>query len=148
MTEALATVPNVVGLSTQEAKNKLAAAGLTAQSLGDGESVTSQLPKAGSDVLVNNSVFIISGDASTADVPDLTGLSLRDTLEIAALLKAEIKPAGEGFVISQAFKVENGKRVLDLQFAPYTQDPPDLEPLNGSETDSADKGDPSAPGGQ
>ncbi|WP_040948424.1 penicillin-binding transpeptidase domain-containing protein [Gorillibacterium massiliense] len=139
ITEALATVPDVVGLSLQEAKNKLAAAGLTAQTLGNGEKVTSQLPKVGSDVLMNNSVFIIAGDASTADVPDLTGLSLRDTLEIAALLKAEVRSTGEGFVVGQNLTEENGKRVLKLELAPYNQNPPDVKPLDGEKANQPSK---------
>ncbi|MBC8079828.1 MAG: PASTA domain-containing protein, partial [Gorillibacterium sp.] len=81
--QATASVPDLLGLTTTAANAKLNAIGLTAQVLGEGAKVTRQLPAPGTDLLLGRGVVVVTGSVIKATVPDLTGMSLRDAVEIA-----------------------------------------------------------------
>ena len=69
------TVPNVTGLSVEQAKAALAELGLQARVYGDGGTVTAQLPGSGA-VVANGSTILLyagkepSGDKETMPDPD------------------------------------------------------------------------------
>ncbi|WP_438433406.1 penicillin-binding transpeptidase domain-containing protein [Gorillibacterium sp. sgz500922] len=119
--QASASVPSLTGLSVNEAKEKLNAAGLHADVLGSGSAVTKQLPAAGTEVLLGRSVVLVAGTVGSAAVPDLTGMSLRDAVEIATLLQVSYKVDGEGFVVSQKLTGTGSKRTLELTLKPFSE---------------------------
>jgi len=118
--QASASVPELTGLPMKEAKAKLAAAGLHVDLLGTGGTVTKQLPAAGTEVLLGRRVVLVAGAVGTAEVPDLTGMSLRDAVEIATLLQIPYKVDGEGFVTSQKVTGTGSKRTLELTLKPFS----------------------------
>jgi len=73
-------VPDVKGLSTTNAIKSLTSEGFKYRIVGEGETVKSQTPKAGS-LLPTNSVIIVYTEDNLSQkvtVPDLTGLSISD----------------------------------------------------------------------
>lgn len=72
------SVPNCVGLSTEEAKTKLTAAGFACKTVGSGDSVTDQTPVGGSIVPNNAAIILYLGEEKPTDlcvVPHVTGMS-------------------------------------------------------------------------
>ena len=70
------TVPNVIGMSVEEAKSKLTERGLSCKISGDGETVTDQTPAGGAIIPGKSAVILYAGaDKSTAKckVPHLVG---------------------------------------------------------------------------
>ena len=70
------TVPNVIGMSVEEAKSKLTERGLSCKISGDGETVTDQTPAGGAIIPGKSAVILYAGtDKSTAKckVPHLIG---------------------------------------------------------------------------
>ena len=74
-------VPNVTGLSLQDAEKKLNDAGFAVRKFGDGGNITSQLPAA-SSVIADGSTVIIYADAepssATETMPDITNMSYNE----------------------------------------------------------------------
>lgn len=80
------TVPNVTGLSTEEAAAELEKAGLECIIDGDGDTVTDQLPVGNSKVAKGSLVTLYTegeADSQLVAVPDLTGVSYEQAVSIA-----------------------------------------------------------------
>lgn len=104
--QILSEVPNVIGLSFNQARKKLNASGLQAQRLGQGGQVLGQRPLGGRRTSPGSPVTVYVADpehagltdqtSSQVVVPDLEGQSLRDALQIiqAYGLRAEITGSG------------------------------------------------------
>ena len=70
------TVPNVIGMSVEEAKTKLGERGLSCKINGDGDTVTDQTPAGGAIIPGKSSVILYAGEAKSTDkcvVPHLIG---------------------------------------------------------------------------
>lgn len=91
MAQMSLTVPELRGLSVDEAQNKLKNAKMNAKIQGSGAEVVDQLPKPGSAITENSTVILYTEQADTGDtvtVPDVTGMSMsaaRSTLKNAGL---------------------------------------------------------------
>jgi len=75
------TVPSVVGLSLMEAQHKLNEAGFSYRTIGTGETVTDQLPFAGSVIMQGSQVILYTGatpSESLENMPDVTGYTYSD----------------------------------------------------------------------
>jgi len=120
-TEVMVSTPDVTGMKGGLAKEKLKNAGLPFEFIGDGSIVEQQIPTAGSLVHPTQTVYLVTEQKENLSVPDLTGVSLRDAVEIAALLGVELKIEGTGYVYSQEL-VENGKsKVLNVKLSPLKE---------------------------
>ena len=78
LTSVDATVPNVVGKSLEDAKEKLTGAGFQFKTVGEGAVVTDQTPVGGTIIPNNGSVILYLGAEKSQDlckVPDVLGLS-------------------------------------------------------------------------
>lgn len=80
------SIPEITGMSTEEAKNKIRALGLAYKTVGTGETVTKQLPTAGSQVNGSGTVIIYTDDSAeqTTTVPNFIGLSVTEANSTAA----------------------------------------------------------------
>lgn len=91
-------VPLVINLTVAEATSQLAKAGLATRIEEGGERVADQVPKPGSRVPAGASVLIYTEKPRYAEgvitVPDLTGLSAKEAVELLADLGLAFKPAG------------------------------------------------------
>ena len=71
-----ATVPNVVGQTVEKAKEKLAGAGFSCRTVGDGDTVTDQTPVGGAIVPNNATIILYLGEEKPTDlctVPNVVG---------------------------------------------------------------------------
>ena len=81
------TVPGVIGLTEEQAEDALGQAGFEYRVVGDGDTVTDQVPASGVRIPVSGRVILYMGEnkpTEQIEVPDLTGLTpdeCRDTLE-------------------------------------------------------------------
>lgn len=79
-------VPDVTGLSMDEAQSKLSEAGLGFRVIGSGGSVTSQLPAANSVIASGSEVLLYADAAPTGggSVPNLTGMTYSEAIRALA----------------------------------------------------------------
>ena len=88
------TVPNVTGLSVEQAKAALAELGLQARVYGDGGKITAQLPGSGAVVANGSTILLYAGKEPSGDkevMPDLTNLSYETARDRMAALGLYIK---------------------------------------------------------
>ena len=88
------TVPNVTGLSVEQAKAALEEVGLQARVYGEGGTVTAQLPGSGAVVASGSTILLYAGKEPSADketMPDLTNLSYQTARDRMAALGLYIK---------------------------------------------------------
>ncbi|MDB5084232.1 MAG: hypothetical protein JWN30_1118 [Bacilli bacterium] len=111
--------PNLVGATTADAKSQVQKAGASLQLIGSTGSITAQFPSPSVSVQSSQSIICIAGNGQEADgsiiMPDLTGLSLKDTANLLNKLGIIFQPAGEGFVAGQSIlkgtKIQPGSSV-------------------------------------
>ncbi|RXZ77117.1 PASTA domain-containing protein [Paenibacillaceae bacterium] len=129
-------VPDLMDLNTVQAQNELKQRSLSYDTVGKGKTVLQQIPKAGTIVPTNQRIYLITEERKQIAIPDMTGISLRDALEVCSLLDVRCVMEGEGYVVSQTQDKVNGEAVLRLRLAP-----PDvkLEDLPADELNDTDE---------
>ncbi|CAM3728280.1 PASTA domain-containing penicillin-binding protein [Cohnella lubricantis] len=138
-----AAVPDVTGMTIEQAKNELKNHSFTAQTLGEGARILQQVPRAGTMLPTSQSVFLVTETKGSAgSVPDMQGMSLRDALEMCALLGVSCTAEGEGYVVSQQTSSSGGKTAVALTLAPAGAKAEDEDEASsqGEDTDSAGNG--------
>jgi penicillin-binding protein 2B len=148
-------VPSLSGTLVPAAEDELQAAALTYEIIGEGSTVLSQIPAAGSYMPAKQKIYLITEQPGDITVPDLTGLSLRDALEAANVLGIKVTTEGSGYVTGQTEDTEGAVRTLHLILAAQTSTAP-VPPLILGGTDATDTAeeqaapplDPDPPGGQ
>ncbi|USK35596.1 penicillin-binding protein [Bacillus sp. F19] len=98
-TEIGAEVPSFVGEDSASAEKLLKSNNVQPLILGSGNEIVAQYPEAGTNMIVNERVFLQT-DGKVA-MPDLTGWSSRDVMKLANFLDLELKIKGKGYVVSQ-----------------------------------------------
>ncbi|WP_195572761.1 penicillin-binding transpeptidase domain-containing protein [Paenibacillus sp. 1001270B_150601_E10] len=114
----LATTPNVQGLKPDAAKQKLAEKGIVFETVGKGNEVKRQYPEPGTKLAVGQRVYLLTQDPSQLALPNLTGKSLRDVMELASLLQWEVNAEGEGYVTEYAISTKNNTKVVYVKLKP------------------------------
>ncbi|MBB6729654.1 penicillin-binding transpeptidase domain-containing protein [Cohnella zeiphila] len=112
-----ASVPDVSGKAVDAAKAELTGKSFGVEVIGGGSKVLQQLPKGGSVLPTSQTIYLIT-EKSVDSVPDLTGMSLRDALEMCSLMGASCQTEGEGYVASQTSSKTNGQLTVKLTLAP------------------------------
>ncbi|GGN96512.1 PASTA domain-containing penicillin-binding protein [Saccharibacillus kuerlensis] len=109
------TAPNLLKMKLEDAKSKLLEEGIAYEQVGAGTSVIEQYPAAGSAMYAGQKIYLLTEDKDEMNVPDLTGLSLRDAVDILALLDVSISTKGSGYVASQKLTQDaEGNRIVVL----------------------------------
>jgi penicillin-binding protein 2B len=143
-----AAVPGVIGLTVEQARSELADRGFQALLIGKGTKVLQQLPKAGRILPTSQQVYLMT-ESEPGEIPDMKGLSLRDAMEMCALLEAACTVQGEGYVVSQESGQDAGQTAVHLILAPpgqkYNAEAAEGQPKDGN--DAAEKTDASAESG-
>lgn len=111
-------VPNVVGLAIEQAKPVLAECSLTYRIVGEGDTITGQIPAAGAEV-PGNSEIILYMDAEVPEdmttVPDFRGMTVSQANEAAANYGVYIQASGtdktEGYIYVTHQDMEPGTEV-------------------------------------
>ena len=106
------TVPNVTGLSVEQAKAALAEVGLQVRIYGDGSTITAQLPGSGAVVANGSTILLYAGKEPSADketMPDLSNLSYQTARDRMAALGLYIKTSSS--ITDTAAQVISGQSV-------------------------------------
>ncbi|MDP4096941.1 penicillin-binding transpeptidase domain-containing protein [Paenibacillus sp. P96] len=139
----MTTAPNLIGKSKKDAQNALLERGTAYVTLGKGSKIVSTYPAANSPMMSGQRMYLITEDSATMNIPDLRGLSLRDSMELLTLLKVGIQIEGEGYVYSQKIQKQGDKRVAYLQLQPAKETVTGVVPESDDEAaeDAASSGD-------
>ncbi|CAM4145273.1 PASTA domain-containing protein [Paenibacillus alkaliterrae] len=117
-TEVSVTIPDLTEMSIAQAKSELKVKGMTVELVGNGGKVLQQIPPSGSSVHPTQRIYLITEQRDKLTIPDLTGVSLRDALELTTLIGIRLIPEGQGFVVSQQEETLNNVKVLKVVLAP------------------------------
>ncbi|WP_427050476.1 penicillin-binding transpeptidase domain-containing protein [Paenibacillus sp. TC-CSREp1] len=109
-----AKAPDLSGKTAKQARSQLLNSGIAYVTLGQGENVIRQYPQAGASMNPGQRVYLLTEESSKMKVPDLTGESLRDALEILSLMKVGVTTKGEGYVVKQKEQVSGEQRTVQL----------------------------------
>lgn len=91
------SLPDLTGLTMKEARAALKDTKLTLTSIGDGETITGQLPAAEQSILPGTQVLVYLGEPTgerTVIVPDFTGMNRQQASQAAGELGLSIIPMG------------------------------------------------------
>lgn len=135
-TPALRTTPDLSGKTMKQAKELLLAGGFDFESVGEGTSVVSQYPAAKSTLASGQRIYLLSQQGNKPTIPNLSGQSLRDALEILSLLKVGITVEGEGYVTEQDVGTKDGKTVVTLKLKPLNEYGEDIPVAPPADTDA------------
>ena len=97
-----APIPNVIGLTVDEATNKLTEKGMKVVVVGNGSNITNQIPAEKESLLVGEKVVLKTDGELTA--PDMSGWSLRDVMKVAEVANMKLNSVGNGYVVKQNVK--------------------------------------------
>lgn len=128
--------PDLTGMSLQNAKDTLKSKGISYATLGHGQSLVSQFPKAGSALKQGQPMYLLTEDQQQLSIPVLTGQSLREALELLSVMGIAVTIEGEGYVVSQEVRETDGKRTVHLVLSPPNSPDPDLVEEEGEDTAS------------
>ncbi len=115
----LFVMADLTGLSAKDAQKKLKEQFLTATVIGDGETVTGQIPAAGTEVAGNSQVLLYMGEqvpSDTVAVPDFAGMNRQQAADAAASLGLYILVTGNN-------EISPSVKVTGQSTAPGTQVP-------------------------
>ncbi|WP_162137277.1 penicillin-binding transpeptidase domain-containing protein [Paenibacillus senegalensis] len=130
-------MPDITGISVENAKARLSQVGLQASTLGEGSKVTAQYPAAGLDVSTSQQVYLATSDPSKLPIPDLKGKSMREAMEICSFLEVQCVTKGQGYVKEQSN--DTSARKAQLQLRPLTaEEEAASDPDESSEDSSED----------
>jgi penicillin-binding protein 2B len=130
------TVPDFSNLSLKAAKDTAAQFNLNLETLGKGTNVVEQYPKSGSEIGPTQRVYVAMQQPDALSLPDFTGKSLRDAMEVCSFLKVNCQTAGEGYVSSQSVSGEGTSQIVMLQLRPLST-PAEIVQQTVQQTDAA-----------
>ena len=123
-------VPSLVNLTLTQAMDQAEQDGFGLRIEGEGDLIVAQVPKPGVSVPLGTTLIVYMGSdgepgQEELTLPDLSGLSLRETGELLAILGLQLEPTGSGTAISQqpapGTKVQVGSKIKVNFGAPGTQ---------------------------
>ncbi|WP_248926609.1 penicillin-binding transpeptidase domain-containing protein [Paenibacillus hamazuiensis] len=115
------SVPDMNGMTYEQAKASVSKYGVTVEALGKGPKVVDQFPDKGTEIGVSQRIYVLMQEDGDIAVPDLTGKSARDALEVCSFLKAQCQTEGEGYVASQSLSGEGESAMLTLTLKPFNE---------------------------
>jgi penicillin-binding protein 2B len=119
--ETKMSMPDLNGLSVEQARNVMNKYGVAVELIGKGTKVMAQTPVVGTDISSAQQIYIVLQEGSDLPIPNFTGKSLRDALEVCAFIKVKCQSTGEGYVASQSLNTEGNIRQLMFQLKPYSE---------------------------
>ena len=119
-------VPDLMGLSADEAAAKLETAGLMLRLVGEGQSIVNQTPKSGASVPRQTQIVVyLSDEENRSDqisLPDLRGFTMKEAGEVLTWLGLYLQAEGSGIAVEQnpsaGTPIEAGEAVEVLFEAP------------------------------
>lgn len=134
-----AVVPELIGLPLEQAR-QTAGSGVALIPIGSGDTVISQTPAPGSEMAASQRIFVVTEEERPLQVPDLTGLSLRDAAAVCALIQLQCSVQGEGYIVKQSLTGEGTDAKLALILRPPNRLDEALEDEAGDSAASEETG--------
>src|SRR5699024_4970600 len=94
-------VGDVIGKKTKEQKKTLSDKGLKVTVIGSGKTIKNVSVKENSELFPGDRIILLADEPK---MPDITGWSQRDVLQLADLLELDINVSGSGYVTKQSIK--------------------------------------------
>jgi penicillin-binding protein 2B len=116
----IAPIPNVIGLTVDEATNRLTEKGMKVVVVGNGSNITTQIPAEKESLLAGEKVVLKTDGELTA--PDMSGWSLRDVMKVAEVANMKLNSVGNGYVVKQ--NVKSGSLMKEGEFLIVDLDKP------------------------
>ncbi|UUZ86761.1 PASTA domain-containing protein [Paenibacillus sp. P26] len=134
-------MPDLTGQSLDQAKAAMNKYGVSVEVIGNGDKVLAQSPAAGTEIGSAQRIYVVMQEGNDLPVPDLTGKSLRDAMEVCSLVKVRRQSNGEGYVTGQNLDSSGDGRVLTLELKPYSEIAQGSAGGNGDKSGKTDKTD-------
>lgn len=115
-------LPSLTGEKTDKVVKQLEDQDIRFTVVGDGKEVVASNKKEGEQVFPNDRVILVTDEPK---MPDVTGWSLREVVELADLMKLNIEVIGSGYVIHQ--HVEKGTPLKENDYLGVELALPDYE---------------------
>lgn len=117
-TNDTATLPDVTGQASGNGQQSLYEIGfLNVKMLGEGPEITGQWPSAGVNISTNRTIYLTA--SGNNKMPDFSGLSRQEAVNLAKFLNLTVQGDGEGFVVGQSLapgSAINTSETLVLQY--------------------------------
>lgn len=117
-------MPKLENMSVYGAKNEMSKKNIAFTLLGEGDRVVKQYPRASKALSPGEQVYIITEAVGQLKLPNLTGKSMRDALQLCGVLELECSSSGSGYVVDQQLNPDN--EVWELYLQPLSE----TRPLN------------------
>lgn len=91
--------PDLVGMTVEQAKEKITTNNLNTVIIGNGSNIVEQLPAASEELISGEKVVIKTDGELTA--PDMTNWSIRDVMKVVEIAKMKLNSVGNGYVVGQ-----------------------------------------------
>lgn len=111
-------VPDIHQLPKKRAVEELKSRRLEPVILGAGDTVLSQFPTAGEELLLDDKVYLLTEEKRTLALPDMTGYTVRDVNRLCSLLNKTCRLNGSGFAVLDQRVIEAEQEVAIIQFEP------------------------------
>ncbi|WP_134700265.1 penicillin-binding protein [Ammoniphilus sp. YIM 78166] len=125
------TVPHLIGQTPAAAKDLLKENSLKGKVLGTGSKIVKQYPAGRAGIMPESTVYLITDVLEEIPVPDFTGMTLREVLELCNFLGIKIDPKGRGYVVNQSILPEtlySPEATLILYLKPNSRTEEEIEP--------------------
>ena len=110
-----ASVPYLKDKTVKQVKTQLLRSGISYVILGNGERVIRQYPEGGVLMKPGQKIHLLTEESSHIKIPDFTGKSLRDVLEMSTFMKIGVEVKGEGYVCRQEERNSGEERTLFVE---------------------------------
>ena len=122
------TVGSYTNKSTSEVKTTLRNNGMKVSSIGNGEKIVDQYPKAGTKINKIDRVILLT-NATEIKMPNLIGFSMKEAKILLDFMGIEYETIGNGYVTKQSIKegevvTKESKQILRFTTAPKEEEPP------------------------
>ncbi|MBD0379173.1 penicillin-binding transpeptidase domain-containing protein [Paenibacillus sedimenti] len=114
-------MPNFADNTADIAKEIAKETGLKLEVHGKGTKVVDQFPKAGTEILATQRIYVALQSVDELSLPNLQGRSLRDAMEACSFFKVNCQTSGEGYVADQSASGDAGSRTVVLQLRPLSE---------------------------
>jgi penicillin-binding protein 2B len=115
------TVPDFTNQALGMAKEMAKESGVQVEVLGKGTEVLEQFPKAGTKIGVSQRIYLVTQQMDAVSLPDLSGKSLRDAMEVCSFLSVSCQTSGQGYVTKQTVTGEGAARIIQLELQPLSE---------------------------
>ncbi|WP_416143260.1 penicillin-binding protein [Paraliobacillus zengyii] len=135
-TVATYTFPEVIGESVDEVKANLEENDLKVTMIGNGESVTASSVTSGEKVVSGEHILLVTDNPT---MPNITGWSLRNVIELGELVDLDLEYIGSGYATSQSVKTGSDigeNTYMMVEFSPPENTEEESEDESEEETTS------------